>query len=86
MSRVKQKHNISFYPILISATLITLYFNPGFADPFNSAKLYLLVLSLPILMIYIDKKRINLVSKIDLIVVECIGLQKANKKHIKDGW
>jgi O-antigen ligase len=64
MSRVKQRHNISFYPILISATLITLYFNPGFADPFNSAKLYLLVLSLPILMIYIDKKRINLVSKI----------------------
>ena len=55
---------MSFYPVLICAALITLYFNPGFADPFNSAKLYLLILSLPIITIYINKKRISSESKV----------------------
>jgi hypothetical protein len=31
--------------LLFSAVLITLYFNPRFADPFNSAKLYVLVVT-----------------------------------------
>lgn len=63
MSKVNKKHQISFYPILTCAAITTIYFNPGFADPFNSAKLYLLILSLPVILIYLSKKRISLLSK-----------------------
>ena len=44
--------------LLILASLITLYFNPGFADPFNSAKLYLLMLATVILLGYFWTKNI----------------------------
>ncbi len=62
MNRNKSKSNKDTGPIwliLISASIITLYFNPSLQDPFNSPKLWLLMLTGSWLVGYLAVKQIT---------------------------
>jgi hypothetical protein len=93
ISKAKNKNKSSFKWIIFFIVVVTFIINPQFADPFNSIKLYALMVTTAILFQFLNLK--NFIIKIKYLkqnqenfltkfnVIPDIALKKVDKTKIK---